>query len=100
MKLPEYLTILGKEVPVIFVEDLRDEKGNQVCGITDGNEIRICTSVNKKDRLGVMLHEMWHCFIRRSGIIQTNHDVQIEEIEADGFENIIKENFILRARNR
>ena len=96
MKLPEKLIVLGKEIPVHYEAKLPDE----ILGHTDGEAIFISKECKKKDRLSVLLHELWHCFIRRSGIIQTNHDTQVEEIEADGFANVITENFVLRCRQR
>ena len=96
MKLPEVLVVLGKEIPVVITSNLPEEK----LADTDGNTIWLSDKSLKKDRLEIVLHELWHCYIRRSGIFQTTHSVETEEIEADGFANIITDNFILRARRK
>ena len=94
MKLPETINVLGKVIPV----ELK-ELGEDVLGDTDGEAIYISTKAKKSDWKGILLHEMWHCYERRSGLFyMENHDVNIEEIRAEGFANIISENFILRAR--
>lgn len=90
MKLPEYVLVYGVKVPVVLA-DLGDEKE----GETDGKTIWINTSTPKRKHKGILLHELWHCFIRRSGIIQDpNHNYALEEIEADGVQNLMEDNFI------
>lgn len=96
MKLPTSLDILGKDVPIVFTDNLPDTK----LADTDGDTIWISNDAKKKELKTIMLHEMWHCYIRRSGIFQTNHSTETEEIESDGFANIIEDNFILTAKRR
>jgi len=101
MKLPESLIVYGKEIPVIFVKNLKDETGEELLGDTDGEVIRISTKCPKKDLRGTLLHELWHCFIRKSGIIQDpHHNPALEEIAAEGFQAIMEDNFIIYPRKR
>lgn len=98
--IPDFVEIYGKEIPVIFEDDVKDEKGDELAGDTDGSVIRISLKEKKKEHLGILLHEMWHCYIRRSGIYyREDHDTNLEEQMAEGFATIMQENFILRSRH-
>jgi len=101
MNLPEYVLVYGQEIPVVVVENLTNEKGEELLGDTNGEIIRIDSKCPKKDLKGTLLHELWHCFIRKSGLIQNpDHNEALEEIEAEGFQTIINDNFIIYPRKR
>lgn len=101
MRIPDHVIILGKSVPIEFREKVYDdETGEERDAKTNGETILISEDVSKKDIPATILHEMWHCYIRRSGLYQrADHREDIEEIEAEGFANIITDNFILRSKH-
>lgn len=100
MILPEYFMVLGKKVPIVLKPQVYcDDTGKPVDGKTDGDTIWISETVRKSKRIGTALHELWHCYERRSGLwFRKEHDEEIEEVHAEGFQNIVTENFILRSR--
>jgi len=100
-QLPDSVIIYGFEVPVIITEGkLFNDKGEELDGDTDGKVIRISGEAKKKDHLDILLHEMWHCACRRLGFVyRDDHDDDQEELEAEAVKTIMRENFILRARN-
>ena len=99
-QLPEYVIIYGKKIPIIFKDKIYDDKGNELDGDTDGHVIRISNEARKTEHLGILLHEMYHCIIRRSGVYYRNdHDTELEEQMAEYFQTVIQENFILRSRH-
>lgn len=87
-KIPKRILIFGKWVKIKRVKKLK--KGRMAD--TNGNTIQILKSVKPREAIGIILHEAWHCYIRRVGIFQTDHCPQIEEIEADGIQSLILEN--------
>lgn len=100
MKFPKSVNIYGKNVPVILKENLKNDDGEVVGGLTNGHTIWINSDEPKRKWKGILCHEMWHCFVRRSGVIQNpDHNEGLEEVEAEGFENLIHDNFIIRFRN-
>jgi hypothetical protein len=97
--IPDFIIVYGKEIPVVFKDNLKCD-GEDVDGDTDGNIIHISTNAKKKEHLGILLHEMWHCYTRRSGAYyREDHDINLEEQMAEGFATIMQENFILRSRH-
>lgn len=99
-KIPDYVIIYGKEIPVEFKDNLKDSKGNEIDGDTDGHKIYIHAKAKKKDHLGILLHEMWHCIMRRTGVYyREDHDEQLEEMQAEFYQTTIQENWSLRSRN-
>lgn len=100
MKFPKYVDIYGQRVPVILVPNLKNEAGEELEGNTNGKFIWINSDEPKKNWKRTLLHEMWHCFIRRSGVIQDpNHNEALEEVEAEGLQNIIDDNFVYYPKN-
>lgn len=99
-RIPDYVIVYGREIPVEFKENLKDSKGNLIDGDTDGHKIFISTDAKKKDHLGILLHEIWHCITRRTGAwYRDDHDEQLEEMYAEYFQTVIQENFILRSKH-
>lgn len=99
-RIPEWLDIYGRIVHVEYKEKLFNPKGEELDGDTDGEIINISLDAKKKEHLGILLHEMFHCYIRRSGIYyREDWDTNLEEQMAEGFTTIILENFILRSRH-
>lgn len=98
-RIPESVIIYGTEVPVIFEDELFNEKGEELDGDTDGKVIRISLKSKKSEHLDTLLHEMWHCACKRLGFVyRTDHDEDQEELESEAVTTIIRENFILKAR--
>lgn len=99
-RLPEFIVIYGKEIPIIFKDKITNDKGDQLDGDTNGDVIWISREASKKDHLGILLHESYHCITRRLGVFyREDHDVQLEEQMAEYFQTVIQENWILRSKH-
>jgi hypothetical protein len=99
-QIPEFVIVYGKEIPVILKDHVYDENGEELDGDTDGHTISISKGAKKSEHLSILLHEIWHCIIRRSGVYyRSDHDTQLEEQMAEYFQTVIQENFILRSRH-
>lgn len=92
MKLPESVTIYGKNIPV------KRKKIEGCYGLTDGSTIWISTECPRKQIKSTLIHEMIHCLFRRVSIIQTDINENVEEIIADTVAVMMDESFIIRAR--
>lgn len=99
-RIPEFLDIYGKEIPVEFEDNIKNSKGDDLDGDTNGHVIRISNQAKKKEHLAILLHEMFHCYIRRVGIYyREDWDTNLEEQLAEGFATTITENFVLRSKH-
>jgi len=89
MRLPESVTILGKEIP-IYRRNLSIEKA---MGLTDGNAIIICETCPKHFIMEVLLHEMGHALLFRLGLHNTSLPLDLEEIIVDNYARMMLEVF-------
>ena len=65
------------------------------CGICnpENKTIYINSSLDKNSMVITILHEMFHAYVRRSGIYNGMLSSDMEEIIADQFSTVISENF-------
>jgi len=90
------LVILGETWDVKFLNEVFDpENGNPVCGtcLFHSKTIEVNKTLEKRLLHITLLHEMFHAYVRRSGIYNGMLSHDMEEIIADQFSTVICENF-------
>jgi Zn-dependent peptidase ImmA (M78 family) len=88
--------ILGEKWQIRYSEIvINPADGNPACGLCEHNTktIWISLELSEKDTVITLFHELFHAYVRRSGIYNGNLSHEMEEIIADQFGTIIAENF-------
>lgn len=88
--------IMGEKWEVKFVTPVIDpSNNNEACGLChyETKTLFINSSLDYLDAVHTLFHELFHAYVRRSGIYNANLSHEMEEIIADQFALVIIENF-------
>jgi len=88
------IVVLGEAWQIKYVGTLIKSE-QEICGLCDNESkiIWICSNQNHKEIVVTIFHELFHAFVRRSGIYNGMLSFDMEEIICDQFGTIIAENF-------
>lgn len=90
------LDIMGEKWEVKYTHPVvSPSTGDPACGLCDWPQktIWIDSELSHEMIVHTLLHELFHAYVRRSGIYNGNLSHELEEILADQFGLIIAENF-------
>lgn len=89
---PKILSVFGRKIKVYY-KNITD-----CVGYTDYKKIVIKTKIKEDYRIEVILHELFHCALERTGIKQAELSHDLEEIIVDNLAKVVNENFLLTVK--
>jgi Zn-dependent peptidase ImmA (M78 family) len=94
-KKPFNLEIMGETWKVMFIHPVVDTNNNPAYGLCDWPQrvLWIDSELDQSTMAHTLIHEMFHAYVRRSGVYNGNLSHEMEEILADQFALILTENF-------
>jgi hypothetical protein len=93
--LPKQITILGKKIKVVIIEDVNQENSGEYLG--DTITINLAHQENNYDLWHSYLHEVLHATVRRIGV-NNAISIELEEVIVDTIATMLLECFKILPR--
>lgn len=105
MKIPESITVLGKEITIQLAESefFKEEDDEQLDGKWDPIEdiIYIDINLSKHDQMSTLLHELFHSVLSRVAVtISGGLSPEMGEIIVENLATFVAETFTLKLKNK